>query len=280
MNKNQNQNQNQNIEKIDSGILKIESLDKEFNLVITQYEEMYQNYIAELKTVTSASDKNYTQLQGQSYWGSAGLKEGVVDSIQECEDMCKSDSKCTGATFNSENSYCWARQDTGNETKVTTGKETDYAIVPKLKYYTTQLEFLNNRLIELNKEIMNEMKTIEPASQELKSQETNMDDLGKIYNVLLEDKIKFKKLALQHTTLEESKNDTTISVDQASASYRVFFVIAFVVIFFTIRVFLQATSSSSGQNGGGSSSSPSSSIFFPFLAIISFLVLLCYVNYF
>jgi hypothetical protein len=95
-----------------SDLMNIKTLEKEYNSVLKQYEEAYKNCNAKLSAATNTTTPDFTSFPNNSFWGQNGLKEGSVASEFDCETMCASDEKCSGATYNPDKKYCWTR--TGN----------------------------------------------------------------------------------------------------------------------------------------------------------------------
>ena len=119
-----NSNEIQN-DKIKSTMIKVETLQKEYEVILQQYQEAGKNYITSLQT-GSSNTINFRALQCRTWWGSDGLSEGVVNSQEECENMCATSDQCSGATFNPVKRYCWTR--TGDN-GITAGLDTDYALI-------------------------------------------------------------------------------------------------------------------------------------------------------
>ena len=137
-------------------ILKIEALEREYNAVLKQYEEAYKNCNDELKQNLDQKQRSFKTFTNRAYWGTMGLKEGTVGAETDCENMCASNPKCTGATFNTVNRYCWTRGGNGSLASTTSG---NVAILPTVKGCVVTLNALNNRLIKINKELTQLIET-------------------------------------------------------------------------------------------------------------------------
>ena len=125
-----NYNEIQN-DKIKSSLIKVEALQKEYEVTLQQYQEAGKNYILSLQSNNKEPNIiNFTALKGRTWWGTSGLSEGVVNNQEECENMCANNSNCSGATFNPVKRYCWTR--TGDN-GITAGLDTDYALITQQK---------------------------------------------------------------------------------------------------------------------------------------------------
>ena len=130
--------QNDNIQSI---LIKIQTLQKEYEVVLQQYQEAGKNYINALQN----NEPNiYTALKGKTWWGNGSVAEGEVSTQEECENMCINTDNCSGATFNPVKRYCWSRKGDGG---ISIGVDDDYALVPQQKASLLIMKELNNRLL-------------------------------------------------------------------------------------------------------------------------------------
>jgi hypothetical protein len=201
-----------------SEILKLQILENEFNLVMKQYEEANLNYISSLQSQGSLNDANkFVSLNGRTFWGTAGLKEGNVDSENSCKALCSTDTACTGATYNSEKAYCWTRSGKGD---VFVGLDTDYALIPDLAQNVNNIQQLNSKLTNLNKQIEDVLNTIVPEQQKEVNQKNNQQkSLQKIYQQLLDDRKNIDAMIKEYNSINEQYKNDTILVDQSNSAY-------------------------------------------------------------
>ena len=219
---------NDNLESIN---IQLETLEKEYMVVLKSYETAYENYISTLHNKDNTT--NFSALQGRSYWGTYGIKEGSAVTQQECESMCLSDTKCTGATFNPSKRYCWVR---GGESNLTTGIEGNYALIPKVRENLILLKSLNQRLIDINKRINNKLNLLYPiAQEETKLKNQKQKELNEYYASLLKDQIGLDKMLKEYQILEEELTNNTLYVNQQNASLRIWALIALFLLVITIK---------------------------------------------
>jgi hypothetical protein len=120
----------------------LETLTAEYDAVLLKYNKALADNI------------DFQVLPGQTYMNTV-LSEGAATSVDECKAMCSSDKQCTGATFNSDDQYC---RTTSGEGSPTVSSDSDYAILENKHTLTS----LNKRLLDINQEIVQLMKTLEP----------------------------------------------------------------------------------------------------------------------
>jgi len=229
-------------------LIKLEVLQKEYDVLLQQYEEAVNNYIATLQSnivnpaTEVATSSNVVALKGRTWWGTQGLAEGGVDTQEQCEALCASVKNCTGATFNPVKRYCWAR---GGESKLTPGLDDDYALIPQQKAALTEMKGLNERLIALNIEIMTMMQTMEPQMQAQKEEKTiNYTNLNTSYQKLLDQKVEMEKQLEEYNSAEQDYENQNLYATQQNISYRNWFIIMLIVVLVTLKKMYGAGSAS------------------------------------
>lgn len=218
------------MDSIDSALLTIETLQKEYDVTLQQYQEAVNNYISLLETDTG---KEYTALKGRTWWGTSALSEKKVDTQKDCENMCAASNQCSGATFNAVSRYCWTRS--GNSS-LTVGQDDDYALITKIKAALETMKYLNNKLLELNTQISDQIASVQPlvdADQKINSEQQN--DLESNYENLLEQNIEVNKLLEEYYSIDEERKNQELFVNQESAIYKIWIIITGLVLIFTIR---------------------------------------------
>ena len=195
--------------------LSLSLLGKEYDALLTQYEQAYKNYINYKSS--SSSSKEHATLKGRTFWGTNGVKEGASKSVEECAGLCSSLSTCTGATFNPDKKYCWARTGEGD---VIPGLDNDVAIVPKEKQFTNILYTLNSQLIALNKKIMDMTSSAIPnVSREKKMRGDVNQVLVGNYKNLMDEKRRIDLLIREYESAEDVHKNTSLLVNQKYSIY-------------------------------------------------------------
>ena len=217
-------------DKLQEAIIKVETLQKEYEVTLQQYQEAVKNYTNTIDTI----DKNtFVALKGRAWWGSSGLKEGTVSTQNECESMCAADTKCTGATFNPVKKYCWTRSGDG---KLSPGEDNDYALLTKQKAALGLANSLNDRLLAINTEITALLRDINPQVNEQK-QEINKKQLQleNSYQKLLENKLDIEKQLQEYYSVDQENENQSLFVSQKNTLMRFWVLITCLVLMFTIR---------------------------------------------
>jgi PAN domain len=211
--------------------LSLSLLGQEYDALLTQYQQAYTNYVDYLSSSESSSNSGvYATLKGRTFWGTGGVSEGASNTVEECQGLCSSISTCTGATFNPDKKYCWARTGEGD---VIPGLDNDVAIVPKAKQYMDVLYTINTQLISLNKQMMDITAATVPTLTNERDTRSNVnEELIANYQHLLDEQKRVELLIREYESLEDVNNNASISVKQ---KYSVYISIA---LFFIVLIIL------------------------------------------
>jgi hypothetical protein len=217
-------------------ILKIEALEREYNAVLKQYEEAYKNCNDELKQNLDEKQRSFKTFNNRAYWGTMGLKEGTVGAETDCENMCASNPKCTGATFNTVNRYCWTRGGNGSLAATTSG---NIAILPTVKGCVVTLNALNNRLIKINKELTQLIETTNSqlAAEDAKDKNSKQQ-LHKYYAQLLKERLQMAEILAEHKTIDEDNQAQSLYVSTQNSTLRLWSLLACILILIVVNKML------------------------------------------
>jgi hypothetical protein len=215
-----------------SSSLKLESLYKEFDLNMIKYDQEYKNYM----NILNANSGKFVILQGQTFWGSSGLSEGSANTTNQCQAMCSSNPKCTGATFKANSKYCWTR--TGDGQIFASSSTNDYAIVTEIYKSASTLYSLNLNILS----IVNQIKTIYRQNQDLyesilQKKGSKGNELNSKYNVLVEQNKEIRKILQHYQSVEENGIDTNLKVRQHSLHYKIYFFFFILISYISICIF-------------------------------------------
>ena len=213
--------------------LSLSLLGQEYDALLTQYQQAYTNY-ADYMSSSGSSSSGYATLQGRTFWGTGGVSEGASNTVEECQGLCSSLSTCTGATFNPDKKYCWARTGEGD---VIPGLDNNVAIVPKAKQYIDVLYTINSQLISLNKKMMDLTGASVPTLTNERDTRTNVNEKLMInYQHLMDEQTRVEMLIREYESLEDINKYSSISVNQKYSVY-ISFALFFIVIIILFVLF-------------------------------------------
>lgn len=218
-------------DKINATLIKIETLQKEYEVTLQQYQEAVNNYIVSLQNNTDTN--KFAALKGRTWWGTEKLTEGTVETQEECENMCATSSECSGATFNPVKRYCWTRKGDGT---LSVGTDDDYALITQQKSNLSTMKYLNERLLELNEQINNELSNISPEIEEQNNaKNTTQEQLNLSYQSLLEQKLEMDKQLQEYYSIDENENNQSLYVNQQNVSLRFWALVTSIIVLITIN---------------------------------------------
>ncbi len=216
-----------------TSVLNLESLELQFKNTLVQYEKAYLNYI---NTLNNISGQKYTILPSMTYWGSASLSQSASPNVEECQALCSSSSKCSGATYNSDKGMCFLRTGLG---KVNTSTANNTAIITQIQHSIQEVSALNQELIRLNNEIKQKINGTTPViEKEATAVAVKQGELRKVYDKLLQDKLSIMKTMDDISRSSQDYQDTSIVVTQNNIYYTFWFILAIIVVFITIKMII------------------------------------------
>jgi hypothetical protein len=225
-------------DKLKTVLIKVETLQKEYEVTLQQYQESGKNYISALETETENTD--FVSLKGRSWWGTKGLKEGTVKTEDDCKNMCASQDNCSGATFNPVKHYCWTRS---GDTSISVGRKDDYALLPKQKAALVEMKSLNEKLLSINEQIQSELTNIKPEIEEqLNEKNEKQQQLNDSYNRLMEQKIEMERQLQEYNTIDQEAGNQGIFTSQTNVSLRFWVLITCLVLLVTFNRMLGSSS--------------------------------------
>ena len=226
-------------EKSNSIVLDLETLTKKYQTLLIEYQQAalnYINYVNEQAIDENSSSRSMMTIQGSAYWGTDGISQNISNSLNECKASCINTDGCTGATYNStdyEQPMCWLRS---GISKVAVGKDGDYAIVNKAQNLLSIVQDINEKLTDINQQILSKKKEGQPLYDEnLQESQVQNSDLIDKYNILVADRTKIAKLMNEYQTLDEQQNQGNIKISQNYYSYILLLALAIISIYFLVK---------------------------------------------
>ena len=219
--------------------IQLQNLSNEYNMLITQYQTTYQKYI----DVINSDNKNFKTVNDSSFYGEKQIDTLNNTSVANCQSACSSNASCSGATFNTSSNNCTLSSGSGNIVQT----QKSIAIVKEAMYYSYQLQKLNAKLLDINKQMINSSNNNYNEFQ--KSQQQTIDQenaMNNNYQTLSEERIQIEKMIREYETLNRALENGNINVTSNYYSYiaLLFITILLVMLFFKFSV-------TGSQSGGG-----------------------------
>lgn len=192
----------------------------------------------------------YISLLGYEWKESNNINTITAETENECIGMCESDMNCSGAIFNPKNKVCTIKK--GDPKLIKNNKniknamdenanDENYLLIKKLKYESLILKSLNKKLIDLNKEISNEILLIKPDIDSLQLQEKqNSQTLKAQFKNLSEQEKEIKEQLEYYSKAEDEYNNSSLYANQQHLFYNIFSILSLIVLFITIKYILKS----------------------------------------
>lgn len=217
--------------------LEIKTLETEYDVILRQYEEAYQNYVQ----YTESNNHTYSKLTGRSFWGKTGISEKSDVSESECEDMCLTNDSCTGATYNSNKRYCWTRS---GESALSVGLDADVAIIPTSRELLLKLKHYNRKLLEMNKKMADYYSNIPLSEMDTELNEKHAKLIE--YNAQLQserDTLDIAESELETIVVQKENHDLVATRGQTQ--FRFWLLIASILLIVSLKMMLISSDDSS-----------------------------------
>jgi hypothetical protein len=212
-----------------SKILDLESLNTKYKNLLIEYKQAVANYVDYLKQENfQMAKQELTVIKGSAYWGISGLSQKTSATLEECKASCAKTPGCSGATYNPDKK-CSLRS---GDSEIVKGLPDNYAIVPKGKQLLKIIQDINEKLIQVNKEIQDKTKYIknEYALQVDKRLVKNKA-LTEQYGILTTERNKIEKILDEYQTLDEKQIEGNINISQNYYSFILLMIITILFIY-------------------------------------------------
>ena len=219
--------------------IQLQNLSNEFNMLISQYQDTYQKYI----DVINSDNTNFKTFNNSAFYGQQQINTLNNTNLNKCQTACSSNSSCSGATFNTVSNNCILSSGTGNIIKEQKSK----AIIKEAMYYSYQLQKLNAKLLDVNKQLI--QSSSNNYNEFKKSQQQNIEQenaMNNNYNTLSDERIQIEKMIREYETLNSALENGNIIVTSNYYSYIALLFITILLIFLFLKF-----SFTGSQNGGG-----------------------------
>jgi len=215
-----------------SDIVKLEALNGQYKNKLTEYESAYATYIQGLQQPDNTSN-SYIVLPGKTYQGTGSISDISGSTLTRCEASCSAQPLCSGASFNSITNVCKLRS---GEAGLTVGATSDHAIITKTRANILHLHTLNDQLIEINDQMDNIHKIMQPdTTKQLQVLMVQGDELQQRNSLLTVEKDKIKKLLEEYNDVTKNNTDQTIMVEQRSSVYVIWLILCIMAILLAIK---------------------------------------------
>ena len=218
----------------------LQNLSNEYNMLITQYQNTYQKYI----DVINSDNTNFKTLDNSAFYGQQ-INTLINTDIGNCQTACLSNSSCSGATFNTLSNNCTLNSGTGNVVQQQKSK----AIIKEAMYYSYQLQNLNAKLLDINKQMLDSSNKNYNEFQKSQQQGIEQENtMNSNYQTLTDERIQIEKMIREYETLNRALENGNINVTSNYYSYIALSFITILLIFLFLKFSFTGSQSGGGNN--------------------------------
>jgi hypothetical protein len=238
---------------INSIIFTLERLLKEYETLLTQYNQVetdYINYLQQVKSNVSNRVSDLVNFKNQAVWSQKTLSSSRVSNVQKCQALCSKTLGCRSATYNNTANNaiannCFLNSEEGNIYNA----ENQYAIVNKSTGYLKTLQALNNQLINLNERILMIFKNNEYSFSMQDQERFNKYRLLRInYGKLEEQRANILEQLQNIQTLDSKQVNGELYVTKNYYNYIILFIVVVICCIILSKIILNSVSSQNIAN--------------------------------
>ena len=211
-----------------SSLLQIEALENDFNLVMMEYEQAYQNYI-NIKN----SDSSYNYIQSRFLIGGTNIVDSSSSDVSGCMTLCSNNTSCTGANYNTNNKSCILKS---GILTASISDDTNYAIITQISQITGVLRELSIQLNNILNALTENVNNIIPTNQE--EQEQKNIEIEKLYiksQMLNYNKTQIEIMINENNELNNQYDISAINVNRYNFNFMLWIILAIVILIIGIK---------------------------------------------
>jgi len=211
-----------------SSLLEIEALENEFNLIMMEYEQAYQNYL-NIKN----SDSSYNYIQSRILIGGTDILDSSSSDVTGCMTLCSNNTSCTGANYNTNNKSCILKS--GVLTASIT-HDTNYAIITQISQITNVLRELSQQLNNVLNALTERVNGLIPKDEY--EQEQKNIEIEKLYiksQMLNYDKKQIEIMINENNELNNQYDISALNVKRYNFNFILWVILAIVILIVGIK---------------------------------------------
>lgn len=220
--------------KSNESVLQLSILEEEYEELLLQYKQTYQEYINALK----GSSRNFLIANSSKYVGLQNINQVVTADQTICRDLCYSTALCNGANYDSTTRNCSLFNNAATS-PISSGAVSDFAIYLNIKELNDRLNQLNLKLVEKNKNIFDFIKKSETHYNEDRSDMNNLTTtLETNYINLYDEKQKINNLLHEFESYIEKDVSTKTEANRNYIIYVLLFFILIIILIILIKTIM------------------------------------------
>ena len=216
----------------DDQIIRLKSLEKEYANTIREYIETKQNFIEALNQ--ELQNKKEFTLMPNSEWLGEELKDiSNVNKVTDCVSLCV-ENDCTGANYNETTKYCYLKTRPSYGVRVASQNNT--AIVTNSFDKAMSLSLLNEKLLDLNSELMLLIQAINPSyKRDIEEKQIKEKEMYENYKKLMTERDYINKQLNDYNALMTAYGTENLNAKQQYTFLNIWTIFAVVSIILILQ---------------------------------------------
>jgi ATP-dependent Zn protease len=195
--------------------------------------------------VINSDNKTFKTVDNSAFYGEKQINTLNNTNVKNCQSACSSNSSCSGATFNTLSNKCSLNSGSGNVVQAQKSK----AIIKEAMYYSYELQKLNAKLLDINKQMINISNSNYSKFQKTQQQNIEKENtMNNNYKTLSDERIQIDKMIIEYDTLNSALDNGNIIVTSNYYSYIALLFIAILLIFLLLNFSFTGSQSGGGNN--------------------------------
>jgi NADH:ubiquinone oxidoreductase subunit 3 (subunit A) len=226
----------------ESIVLDLETLSMQYRNLLIEYENSVNNYISFLQEEAISPQSTMVNIENAAFWGTTSVGASQTSNVQQCEALCSKTANCSGATYDTAQRLCMLR---GGDSAILAASANEVAIVKKGKKLLENIQSINKRLTNINKQIQSiTHKGQHIYTDQSQQRGTKTTELISQFISLTEEREKIDNMISVYQTLDQKQAQGNLTITQ---NYYSFVLLLFLVVIIIIVLFYLGGSSAESQ---------------------------------
>lgn len=217
-------------------LLKLKTMEQEYSVAVGEYAEAKKNYM-DLVNKELRGDITYSIINNSSLYGQELNNFSDINDVMACASICHQNKRdCFGATYISDTKKCNLISNRTQNFGLFPDEPTYSSIVLSSINKVIDLLSINNKLIELNANMMQLLQDISPTySQDIADKKIRSDEMYKNYKILMTEREYINQKLNEYNAVSTAYGTQNLYAQQQYNLLNIWIFIAIVAVIFVLQ---------------------------------------------
>jgi len=216
----------------DDQIIRLKTLEKEYAVTIGEYIETKKNFIEALNQEL-ANKKQFVDISNKEWLGKELKTISNVNKVTDCISLCV-ENDCTGANYNTASKYCYLK--TNPSYGIRDASQDNMAIVTNSFDKAMSLSLLNEKLLDLNSQLMQLIQAINPSyKKDIEEKQVKEKEMYENYKKLIAERDYINKQLNDYNSLVASYQTENLNAKREYTFLNIWLILAIVSIILILQ---------------------------------------------